>query len=62
MDMPKKKSNYRPAPISDKICMELEKKYKIACTEIRRIAKEMRLGRPKLEMHLIYMATLSKTK
>jgi hypothetical protein len=62
MEPAKKKSNYRPTPISDEICIELEKKYKIACDEIRKMAKELRLGRPKLEMHLIYLTTLAKQR
>lgn len=53
MNTPKRKSTYRPAPIADAVCLELEKKYQIACEEIRKIAREMRFGRPKLEMHLI---------
>ncbi len=57
-----KKSTYRPAPISDEILGELEKKYGVPVDELKSIAKELKFGRPKLEMHLIVLANEARKK
>lgn len=62
METNKKTSNYHPAPISDSVLQILERKYGIAKEELERIAKEMRFGRPRLEMHLIFLASAARKK
>lgn len=57
-----KKSSYRPAPINDEVLKDLEKKYGVPVEELKRIAKELKFGRPKLEMHLIVLANEAKKK
>lgn len=57
-----KKSTYRPAPIKEEILQELEKKYGVPVEELRKMAKELKFGRPKLEMHLIVLANEAKKK
>jgi len=56
----KKKPVYKPKEISDEACRELEQKYGVPQAELKRMAREMRFGRPKLEMHLIYLASEAK--
>ncbi len=58
----KKKPVYKPKELSDEACRELEQKYGVPQHTLREMAREMRFGRPKLEMHLIYLATESKKK
>lgn len=58
----KRKSQYKPAPISDEVYEALEKKYGVAQEELRRIAKEMRFGKPKLEMYLIVLTNEAKKR
>jgi hypothetical protein len=55
-----KKSTYRPAPISDEVLRELETKYGVPVDELKKMAKELKFGRPKLEMHLIVLANEAK--
>ena len=57
-----KKSTYRPAPISDEALLELEKKYGVPVEELRQMAKELKFGRPKLEMHLIVLANEARKR
>jgi hypothetical protein len=57
-----KKSTYRPAPIKDEVLHELETKYGVPAAELRNMAKELKFGRPKLEMHLIVLANEAKKK
>lgn len=56
----KKKSVYRAAPISEEVLEQLEKRYGIPVEELKRIAKENNFGRPKLEMHLLFLKLQSK--
>ena len=56
----KKKAVYKPKELSDEACRELEQKYGVPQNELKRMAREMRFGRPKLEMHLIYLASEAK--
>jgi Zn-dependent peptidase ImmA (M78 family) len=62
MEQNQKRSTYRPAPISDEICRQLEKKYGIAAEQLKKMAKELKFGRPKLEMHLICLANEAKKR
>ena len=58
----KKKQAYRPKPISEENLQELENKYGVPKEELRKMAKEMKCGKPKLEMHLIYLSVEAKKK
>lgn len=60
MDTRKKRSNYKPLPISEQAYLELHKKYSIPVEELRKMARELKMARPKLEMHLIYLAMAKK--
>jgi hypothetical protein len=62
MALSKRKSVYRPAPISDEACQQLSKKYGVAVEQLKQMAKELRFGRPKLEMHLIVLQTEARKK
>ena len=55
-----KKAVYKPKSISDEACRELEQKYGVPQEELKKMAKELRFGRPRLEMHLIYLASEKK--
>jgi hypothetical protein len=59
-DSAKKKSTYKPLPISEQAYLELQKKYSVPVDELRRMAKELKMARPKLEMHLAYLAMETK--
>ena len=52
---PTKKSGYRPHPISEEAFAELAEKYGMAIEKVRELAGELRVGRPRLEMHLIVL-------
>lgn len=51
---------HKPAPISEEAYAALEKKYGVPVDQLKKMAAELRLGRPKLEMHLIYLALEAK--
>lgn len=58
----RKKWLHKGAPISDEAYALLEKKYGVPRKEMEKMADELRLGRPKLEMHLIVLAAEAKKK
>lgn len=62
MPTAKRKSIYYPAPISDEACRQLSEKYGVAVDKLKQMAKELRFGRPKLEMHLIVLQTEARKK
>ena len=56
----RKKQAYRPKPISEEVLQELETKFGVPKEELKKMAKQLKFGRPRLEMHLIYLATEAK--
>ncbi len=48
--------------ISDEAYEHLAKKYHVPRTDLEKMAAELRLGRPKLEIHLIVLAAEKKKK
>jgi hypothetical protein len=59
---PRKKWLHKPAPISDEAYEQMEKRFGIPRAELEKMASELRLGRPKLEMHLVVLAVEMKKK
>jgi hypothetical protein len=59
---PRKKWLHKPAPISDEAYAEMEKRFGVPRAELEKTASELRLGRPKLETHLIVLAAEAKRK
>jgi hypothetical protein len=53
---------HKPAMISDEAYEHLAKKYHVPRTDLEKMAAELRLGRPKLEIHLIVLAAEKKKK
>jgi hypothetical protein len=59
---PRKKWLHKPAPISEDAYADLEKRFGVPRSELEKMASELRLGRPKLETHLIVLAAEAKKK
>jgi hypothetical protein len=58
---PRKKNSFRkPAPISEKTFQQLEKRFGFSIADMKKMAAELRFGRPRLEMHLICLTTQTK--
>jgi len=51
-----------PSPISEQAYLDLQHKYGVPVVELRRMANELRIARPKLEMHLICLAMEERKK
>ncbi len=53
-DKPKRKrlNPIKAQPISEQAYLELEKKYGFTVEELRKMARELNVARPRLEMHL----------
>jgi hypothetical protein len=56
----KKRTAYKASPISEQAYLELHKKYGFPIEQLRGMARELKMGRPKLEMHLIYITLQQK--
>jgi hypothetical protein len=56
----KKRTVYKASPISEQAYLELQKKYGFPVEQLRNMARELKMGRPKLEMHLIYITLQQK--
>jgi hypothetical protein len=57
---PRKKWLHKPAPISEEAYAQMEKRFGVPRAELEKMASELRLGRPKLEMHLVVLAAERK--
>lgn len=53
---------YKPGPIAEEALLQLSQKFHYSVDTLRKMAEELRLGRPKLEMHLICLQAENRKK